>query len=82
MPDSEFALRLKLFSGEMMLLGAAVLLAFVFFGGVAFDLVKRRRRKRRRSPASGGPRGLLRGFFNRMRALQGELRRVLRRRAR
>jgi peptidoglycan/LPS O-acetylase OafA/YrhL len=70
MPDSEFALRLRLFSGEMLLLGVAVLLALVFLGAVVFDLIKRRRRKRRRSFASRERRGLLRGVFNRMRTLR------------
>lgn len=80
MQEDGILMRLKPFSGEMLLLGVAVLLAIGFLGLLVFDLAKRRRRKRRHQPGAKGLRAQLREPLSRMRALHGELKKMVRHR--
>ncbi len=82
MQEDGILMRLTPFSGELLLLAVAVLLAIGFLGLLGFDLAKRRRRKRRHQAGAKGLRAHLGGPFSRMRALQGELKKMLRHRAR
>ena len=82
MQEDGILVRLTPFSGELLLLAVAVLLAIGFLGLLVLDLAKRRRRKRRHQAGAKGLRAQLGEAFSRMRAFQGELKKAVHRRAR
>jgi hypothetical protein len=83
MQDSANIPGARIFSNEALLLWVAILLAVVFIGLLAFDLIKRRRRaSRRRRSEPEGLRAKLLKPIHRAQALQSDVQEMLHERAR